>query len=90
MVYAANAPVFHSAKQKGRTTVAAQLIQNPDLALGVAEGNQILSQKLHMPWITLRFRQLTRQQCRQPITSHGITHRSSKSDPAHPLIVCTR
>ena len=60
--------------------MGAELVDQPDPVLAVAEGNEPLAQELDAHRRTIRRRKLVRAQGREPIAPHQISHRGARGD----------
>jgi len=53
----------------------AELVEESDAALRVTKGHQVFTQELDTHGRTIGFRQLRREQRRDPVSAHGVAHR---------------
>jgi hypothetical protein len=67
----------------------AVLAQQPDLAFGVAEGDEILAEQAHAQRRAIGF-DLARQERRQPEAAHQIAHRRAAAGVRQQLIFFAR
>src|SRR3984893_4802912 len=74
MVGAADAVFLVSAKVQRSATVGAELVDQADLAFGIAKREQLLTEDLHTHLRAIRLGNLARQQDRHPVPAHKLAH----------------
>ena len=90
VVDTADSARLDAAERQRGVAVAAIFVEDADLAVAVAEGDEVLAQQLDAPRIAVRSRQLRRQQGRHPEAPKRLAHRRSRPDPADQLVVFPR
>src|SRR5262249_59686760 len=62
------------------------LVHQADRAVGVAEGDQFLTEQQHAQWIAVWRGQLRREHGRDPVLAHEVTHGRAGPDAADQLV----
>jgi hypothetical protein len=73
-----------------RAAVGAELVDQSDAALAVAEGDQVLAYQLHPYRRTIRLGDFLRQQERLPVAPQQFAHQRAGADTAELLVLFTR
>ena len=90
VIDAAQPVLLVAAEPQRRAAMRAELVDHADLAVGGAEGDEVLAQEPHADRRAIRLRQLPRQQRRNPIAAHGLAHRRPGADPGQTLVLFAR
>jgi hypothetical protein len=90
VVHAAESTFFVAAEEQRGAAVWTKFVQEPDPALGVAEGDEVLAQEPHAHRRVVGFADLARQQRRDPVSSHRVAHRTALSHPGDQLVFLAR
>ena len=84
-------PAFLVAAEKQRgATMRTIFVQEPDAALGVAEGDEVLAQQPHPYRRAVGLGDLAGEQGGNPISPHGPAHRSIPFHPGDELVFLAR
>src|SRR5262249_20076589 len=75
LIGAADAVFLIATEVERRTAVRAEFIDQPDLAVAVAKGEQLLAEDLRAHRRTIRLGDLAREQDRHPVAAHQVAHR---------------
>jgi len=67
--------------------MGAELVQEPDPALCVAEGDEVFPEELDADGRTVGRRQLPGEERRDPVPAHGVAHRRVGPDLSQDLVV---
>src|SRR5713226_1045098 len=67
-----------SSEPEGNPTMVAKLIEDSNAAIRGSKGYQLFSQQLHSNRRAIRLWQLRRQQRRNPVAPHHLTHSCSR------------
>ena len=65
----------------------AVFVEEPDAALGVAEGHQLFAEELDAHGRTIGLGQLPREQRGNPVPAHGLAHRRAGADAGDQLVL---
>jgi len=87
MISAADTPLLIAAEEQGRAAVRAPVIEDPDPAGGITEGNQLFTQQhqAHRIAVCLEFIGFAG---RNPELPHEVTHERSTSYPDEGFVIC--
>ena len=77
VVHAAESALFVASQEQGGQPVGAGLVQQPDTALGISKGHQVLAQQPYPDGRTVRRGQFGGQQGRNPVAAHHLAHRGA-------------
>ncbi len=90
VVVAADAAVGAFAEPQRDAAMRAELVDQADAALGVAEGDQLFAHQLDLDRRTVRLGQLVGEQERRPIAAQQFAHQRAGADAAELLVLFTR
>jgi hypothetical protein len=86
VVDAAQAAFLVAPEEQGCAPMGAELLEEPDAALGVAEGHEILAQELHPDGRTVGRGQFPGEQRRDPVAPQRVPHGCAGANASDELV----
>ena len=86
VVDAAQAGFFVAAEEQRGAAVRAVVLEQADLAVGIAEGDELFAEQHDAARVAVRLRQLAREQAWQPVLAHQLAHRRAGADATQQLV----
>jgi hypothetical protein len=87
VIDAADAPLFVSAKEERRATVGAIVLNQPGLAVRVAEGDELLAEQQDPHGVAVGGRQLGGEHGGDPVFPHQVAHGGPRPNARDELVV---
>ena len=86
VIDAAQAALLVAAEVQRDAAVRAELVDQPDLAVGVAERDQVLAEQPHAHRRAVGLGDLAREQRGDPIPPHRVAHRGALAHPGDEFV----
>src|SRR5205823_9522915 len=87
VVHATQAALFVTREEQRGAAVWAVVLEQPDLALRVAEGDQLFAEQQDTHRVAVGSWQLAREHGWHPVLAHQRAHRRPRSDAGNQLII---
>mgnify|MGYP001141747806 CR=1 FL=1 len=88
VVEAAQTAFLVAGQRERGAAVRAVEIEHAELAVGIAERDEVLAQKAERRGLAVRLGDFLGQAGRDPVRTHEATHRRIAFDPAQEIVVC--
>ena len=87
VIDAAQPALLVASEEERDAPVRAELVEESDAAVRVSKRHQVFAQELDAHGRTIGLRKLRREQRRDPVTAHGVSHRRSGTNAGDELVL---